>query len=426
MNLSGTKKVPPASVVLPHYAFGALCFFILSLMILFHSESFLGHYFNPALLSITHITVLGWISMVIFGALYQLVPVIMVAELFSNILARITFVLFTIGISLLSYSFAVFNLGIVIQAAAVIICFSVILFAMNIYLTAKKAEEKNTESDFILASVFWLLVTVIVGTLLVFNFTNPFLNSDHLHYLKLHSHLGFAGWFVLLIMGVGSKLLPMFLLSSVQSKLKLKIAYYSINTSLIFFFADAVIFLTTERVVIYFGIALAGIISFMLYIYEAFKSRARKNLDAGMKHSMLAFVLLIVPLLLGPIITVNIIDDDKHALSVVIVYGISILLGFISLLILGQTFKTLPFIVWLHKYKTPEAKIRQLLPKDMFSEKILKMQLSVFLFSYLLLQAGVIMRQVNSVKMAGALLVFSAILYNINVFKVLMYAIKLR
>lgn len=424
MNLSGTKKAPSAKVVLPHYAFGALSFFVLSLLILFFSDAFEGHYFNPHLLSITHVAALGWISMVIFGALYQLIPVIMLAELFSEKLAQITFWLFASGISLLCYSFADFNTGIIMQIAAILVLLAVLLFASNVFFTARKSDEKNLESEFITASVFWLVVTVILGTLLVFNFSFPFLTAGHLHFLKIHSHVGFAGWFILLIMGVGSKLIPMFLLSSPVQTKKLKIAYYALNLSLLAFFSDALIFQTTTRALIYFIVALIGIISFILFIRQAFISRARRILDTGMKHSILSFLFLIIPVVSGIILHGGFLSSENSILTITIVYGVSIIFGFITLLVLGQTFKTLPFIVWLHKYKSGNSGQRQILPKDMYSEKMLKIQLYLFIVAYFTLQAGILTRNFYLLKVGGGLFTITAFMYAFNVFKVLFHSIK--
>ena len=86
-----TQKAPPANIVLPHYAFAAVAFLVLFILLFFSADSFIGHYFNPKLLTITHIAALGWGTMIIFGSLYQLLPVILNSSLFSNLLAQITF-----------------------------------------------------------------------------------------------------------------------------------------------------------------------------------------------------------------------------------------------------------------------------------------------------------------------------------------------
>ena len=79
-----TKNAPSPSVVLPHYAAGAIFFLIASILLLFASEDLTRSYIGSKVLGITHILILGWITVIIFGALYQLIPVVMEVKLFSE------------------------------------------------------------------------------------------------------------------------------------------------------------------------------------------------------------------------------------------------------------------------------------------------------------------------------------------------------
>ncbi|HCN84471.1 MAG TPA: cytochrome C oxidase subunit I, partial [Sphingobacteriaceae bacterium] len=74
-----------------------------------------------------------------------------------------------------------------------------------------------------------------LGVALVFNFTVPIFPQDQLHFLKLHAHLGLIGWFLLMLIGVSSKLVPMFLVSSYQKTVLLTVSYYLIVIALLLF-----------------------------------------------------------------------------------------------------------------------------------------------------------------------------------------------
>ncbi|MCD6557168.1 MAG: hypothetical protein J7K64_08250, partial [Bacteroidales bacterium] len=86
-----TKNAPSPSVVLPHYAAGAIFFIIASVLLIFASHDLANTYIGPKILGLTHIMVLGWVTIIIFGALYQLIPVVMEVKLFSEPLAHISF-----------------------------------------------------------------------------------------------------------------------------------------------------------------------------------------------------------------------------------------------------------------------------------------------------------------------------------------------
>lgn len=420
---TGIKNAPPPSLVLPHFGFAAIAFLILTVLMYFASESFIGHYFSPKLLAITHIATLGWASMIIFGSLYQLLPVILNTSIFSVRMAQITFLCFTTGITILVYAFWTFSVGILIQIASTILFIGATLFLLNIILTAKKAEALTIQSEFIIASTIWFWITVTVGVLMAFNFNYVFLPEQHLYYLKLHAHIGIAGWFILLIIGISSKLIPMFLLSSVENDIKLKYSFILVNSSILGFIIDSIFFDGIGRGVYYLLIAILGILFYISFIAVVYKKRARKGVDIGMKHSLIAFLLILIPIIFG--LLANTLSDSSILLQVIIAYGVSIFLGFISLLILGQTYKTLPFIVWLDKYQHLSGKGKAPLPKDLYSEKIAKYQLLFFLIGVFIMIVGILFSIILLIKSASILLIITAILYNMNVYKILLHKPKM-
>ncbi len=418
-----TQKSPSVGVILPHYVTGSLFFCVLCLLMVFSSDAFVGHYFHPKLLAITHIAALGWGTMIIFGALYQLLPVILETPLYSETLAKITFITFTGGVICLAWAFWNFYVGVQIQVAASLLFFSFLLFLANIFFTARKAPKWTTEADFIVTSSVWLLLTGLLGALMAFNFTYPFFTKSHLLFLKIHAHMGIAGWFILLIMGVGSKLIPMFLLSHNLATKKMTYAYYLVNIGLIGFSAD--LFFRDEKAFLplYALIIVSGILFFISFLYEAFKKRVRKQLDIGLKHSFMAFIILLLPIVIGILISFNTSLNDAFLMQVYLVYGIAIFFGFISSLILGQTFKTLPFIVWVHCY-SKAGRQNTILPKDLYSQKLVNAQFVIYLCALPILIAGILLSAPVIIKIGAILLLLTALLYTINVLKIVMHNFK--
>ena len=418
-----TQRAPHPSVVLPHFAFGAVSFLVLSIVLIFSTNELAMHYFQPKILALTHIATLGWITMIIFGALYQLIPVVLEVPLFSEKLAKICFWLLALGTLLLVHAFWLMKLDIWLVIPATMLLIVFILFAINVLLTAKKTIKWNIESSLIMASVFWILTTAVLGFLISMNFHHGFLKNNHLIWLKVHSNTGLVGWIFFLIMGVGSKLIPMFLLSHKLNKNKLKYAFYAVNAGLVFFFIDNA-FLFYGLDIVAFLIIASGLIGFVSYIYEAFKKRARKNLDIGLKHTAVSILMLFIPVILAFITSLKPELEMKYMLRLNIVYVVSMILGFITSLILGQTFKTLPFIVWLSKYQSLVGKVKTPLPKDLYSEKLLNWQYWSYNLSIALLFIGLI-GGIHYLVMAGSyILLFVAVLYNINIFKILSHKVK--
>lgn len=420
-----TKDVKTANIVILHYITAAILFLTICFLLLFSHQAFIGHYFHPKLLAITHITTLGWISMVIIGSLYQLAPVITNTTLRSIRLAYYTYLFILVGTILLAISFWRFDVGYLMQFSAVTLLLGVTLFLSNIYLTVQQSKEKNIEADFMATSIFWFWLTAFLGSLLAFNFRYAFLPKEHLYFLKIHAHIGLLGWFLCLIIGVASKLVPMFLISGKLNNKLLHYSYYLLNIGLLGFAIDSLFFNGVSRSGIYMIFVLSAVTLFILFIKEAYSKRLKKNLDIGLKHTYISFILIIIPIILWLSIKSTIITDSKLEQQLTIALGFSILFGFISLLILGQTFKNLAFIVWLKKYQNYSGKSTTPLPKDLYSENIAKMQLYAFLAGFTLEVMGIVAQEKNTIILGSTCLISTAVLYLINVLKIVLHKRKL-
>jgi hypothetical protein len=418
-----TNNAPSPGVVIPYYAFAAISFLVLTALSALTADSFTGHFFHPHLLSITHIAALGWGSMIIFGALYQLLPVILQVGLYSEKLAKASFFLMATGTITLAASFWFFSVGHWLQLGASLLIAGISLFAINVIATARQQKDWGIETDFIISAVVWLIITAILGLLMAFNFRLVFLPETHIFYLKIHAHTGLAGWFLQLIIGVGSRLLPMFLLSHGLNKKKLQWAYWLINGGLLFLLSHWLFFNNLSFEWVGALLIITGILFFLLFIYEAFKKKIRKP-DIGMKQSFAALFLLILPLVLGLIISKQPQINEPFLLRVYMVYGFSAFFGLITALIMGQTLKTLPFIVWLAKYRSLVGKVKLPLPKDLYSEKIAFWQFRFYLSAIFMFITGIFFAQPMLIQTGAFALLTAAVLYNINVFKILFHSAK--
>ena len=421
-----TENAPAPSVVVPHFIFAAISFLVLSIMVLLSGDSFTGYFFQPHLLAITHVAALGWGTMIIFGALYQLIPVIFETSLYSEKLAKFTFWLFGLGIIFLVYAFWTSGFVSTLPHAAGTVFIALLIFIFNVFMSIRKAEKRNIKSMFIGAAAFWLGLTALVGTLIAFNYKYNFLSQSHLLYLKMHAHMGVAGWFLLLIFGAASTLIPMFLISHQMNEKKLSYSFYFINTGLVLLSLDWLILHGTQFLPVYGIIIVAGIVFFISYVRESYKKRLRKVLDVGMKHTMIAIISLSIPVVLGLIISQQFIDINSGLLwKIIMLYGFSIFFMFITSIILGQTYKTIPFIIWLVVYTKMVGKTKTPLPKELYSEKLAVWQLYIYLLAMVTMLTGIITSNQLIVEAGGLFLLITAILYNINVFKIVLHKAKI-
>ncbi|MGV3706607.1 MAG: hypothetical protein ACO1NU_14635 [Arcticibacter sp.] len=366
-------------LIIIHYLISGLCFALLAVLLLLLSGDFPQHYFAPGTLAITHLAALGWGTLIIFGACYQLLPVLLECELFSIRLPWIILALFLPGLFCLVFSLWTFDPGLHMQVGGLLLSTSVILFCILVYKTASRSHIHSAYKDFILTSCIWLLATVILGTLLVFNFQYGFLPKDHLHFLRLHAHMGIAGWFLMLIIGVSAKLIPMFLVSRDQPAHLLSWSYYLINLSLILFIVDAYLNGLSAHTQLILLPMLAGLGCYFVYVRRCFRSRLKKKLDIPILKTALSIFFLSLALLLLPAIIHYAGVSNAWSVKLSSLYGMLIFMGWITALIMGQTFKTLPFIVWVKKYEHLSGKAKIPMPADLYQPRLLQLQYIAYL-----------------------------------------------
>ncbi len=407
-------------IVVAHYFVSAISFLILSVIIFLAKEDFFGHYFQPRLLAITHLAALGWATLIIFGACYQLLPVILEIKLHSYALAWFSFVLFVLGLSALVYAFWIFSPGFYMQIGGILLLVGIILFGTNVFITSRKIKKPDIYQDFILTSCIWLLATAVLGVLLVFNFRYAFLPKDHLLFLKLHAHMGIVGWFMMLIMGVSARLVPMFLVSTRQEKKLLNYSYFFVNLALVAFIVDTYLYGINIKTYLIAALAFSGIFCWLYYIYLCYKYRIRKSLDIGMVHTLVSKVLLGFAVVLLPFIVYYQLKSNLEAVRLTTVYGSILFMGWITSLILGQTFKTLPFIVWTQRYQFITGKEKTPLPANLYHATLLKVQFVLFIVFAFSFFTGLIVKINMLVSIGAGAFLLTAVCYLGNVLYILL------
>jgi hypothetical protein len=408
-------------VVIPFYVYAAISFLVATILLLCSSNSFTEHYFQPRTLAITHTMALGWGSMIILGASHQLVPVLIEAKLYSTLLAYLSFILAAIGIPLLVISFFTFHFNWVAITGAILINAAVFIFFVNMAVSIWQSANKNVHALFVITAAFWLFITTIIGLLLVCNFSHSFLSAGSLHYLSLHAHIGITGWFLLLVMGVGSRLIPMFLISKFHNKRHLWAIYGLTNSALIVF----ILLFFVHPGTIWYLLPVAGIFCALLlfarFCYQAFRQRIRKKVDEQMKISMLSIAMMAIPILFLIVLVVFLLGSGRVGSKEILAYGFSIFFGWITAIIMGMTFKTLPFIVWNKLYHDKGGMGKTPNPKDLFSAGVFNSMGLIYLVGFVLFGAGILIGNSILLQLATILLVVTASLYNWNVMKMLMH-----
>jgi hypothetical protein len=227
--------------------------------------------------------------------------------------------------------------------------------------------------------------------------------------------LGVVGWFLLLVLGVGSRLIPMFLISKYTNPRLLWAVFLLVNAALITF---SLLFLFHQGTNFQYIPAVLVAIALLLFAYynrQAYKQRIRRKVDDQLKVSLLAVVLLLVPtIVLLVLLSVLLLTTGERA-DLVLLYGFTIFFGWLTAIILGMTFKTLPFIVWNKVYRHRAALGKMPSPKDLFNHRIYKAMALLYLAGFVLFACGILLPSSVLLKVGSLALLATACLYTWNV-----------
>ncbi len=419
-----TQNAPSVWVVAPHYLIGALNFIIASGLMVFHYEDLLGYHLTAPMLSVAHLMILGWVSVVIFGALYQLIPVVMEVKIYSEKLAYATLAVLVAGLFFLIKGFLSFEFKAshAITMGATFIIIAVLMFALNTLKSAAASEKKSISRLYIIASGLYLLLNVSLGLFMALNMSYHWVSVAHTQFLKAHLVVGLVGWFLMLIIGVAARLMPMFLIVHKLKEVYLKWGFYLLNAGILTIF---ILVWFPDYPKVLFAVALllilAGLILFLMYNYDVFKKRMRKKLDSGMKPTAIALVIFAFALL--AFIAVYLGDETfgLPAGRLEIVAGILMVYGFFTGIILGQTYKTLPFIIWLFHYQKLVGRQKTPLPGEIFNEKLVKVHTWTFTISVVLFVIGLLFSLKIVVLAAAITMLLTSLIYGINSAKMIFH-----
>ena len=305
------------------------------------------YHYTPHLIAITHLFVLGFICSIVMGAMYQLVPVTLETQIFSERLVKFQFAAHVIGFVGMVWAFWNFNLALVGVFGSVLTV-GVGLFVFNLACTLAKVKRWNTIKFGITSALLWLSATVAVGLFVTASKFWTFFAFQPLAAMHAHAHLGVVGVFVMMIVTVSYKLVPMFTLSELQSERRAWCSVAVINIGLVGIFITV---LYQEPFKPLF--ALVTISGFLLYGWELFailRARNRRVLDWGMKYFLTAIGLLIPLSILALALTWSGLPANAVTMQLESVYGLIGMFGLVGLAILGMLYKIVPFLVWFHSY----------------------------------------------------------------------------
>jgi hypothetical protein len=247
---------------------------------------------------------------------------------------------------------------------------------------------------------------------------------DPLAQMHAHAHLGVLGFFVMLIVGVSFKLVPMFTLSELQSNRRAGWAIGLLNVALAGL--GVTILLKSPWKIAFVGLFLAGLATYGTEIVAILRVRKRRSLDWGMKYFLTALAFLLPLGVLAAILCWPKLPLNHVTLQLENVYGFLGIAGMVTLAILGMLYKIIPFLVWYARYSREIGRAKVPSLGDLYSARLQA-------WGFLPLVGGLMAMAVSAgfasklaVRASGVVFAVGLIIYAVNIGLILSHLFRPR
>ncbi len=337
------RRAPSAALPLAYLGTAAAAFVAAALALPWLGPELAGHYYHPRLLALTHTITLGWITLSVMGASYQLVPTVLERPLFSERLARWQLPLFTVGVAGMVAHFALARWP-GLAASAALAGAAVGLHIANLALTMRGLPAWTFTARLVALSLAGLGLTALAGLALAANRLAPFLPVGLFPGLHAHVHLALLGFVSPVVMGVAARVLPMFLLAPEPRGWPGRAQLWGLALGV----PASVAGILGAPALLALGAlgVLAAIAGHLTWVLQAVRGRRRPALDAGLSFVLAGALALPAAAGLGLGLAGGVLAGPRPALA----YGVLALGGWASLTIAGMMLKIVPFLVWYRAY----------------------------------------------------------------------------
>ena len=312
----------------------------------------------PQTLIVVHMVTIGWLSLLLCGALFQFVPVLIARPLLHERLVLPSLVALLGGLVCLLCGF--FHLSTGAGVAGPLLALAGILlpagFAVALFVlgaTLWNARPLPLPARFVAVGLACVAATAAFGALFSFTLagfvSSPALLELHAVSVPVHAAAGFGGWLTFTAIGVSYRLLPMFMLAPDHERRTGRIVLHAGGGALFLavFAAPAEALLSGGTV----AFQLAGLLAVIaLAAYGAdlaffYRMRKRRVIELNSKSALGAFAALyLCALLLLALWATGTLTAHAGALVYLMAFGWLTGLG------LSQLYKIVPFLTWLECY----------------------------------------------------------------------------
>lgn len=392
-------QAPPISVPFRFFLTAPIFAIIIGVLVLFNDPSQVMNRYSDISIAIVHLFTLGVLSMIIVGALQQMMPVLAGAVIKKPILfANVVHTALTLGTLLFALYF-IYHIKVLLMIATALLGISFITFFIVAIKLLYKVKFLN--STVIAMRIFAVvgLVTILLGLHLAGSHISGSIGAMHYSFVSIHILFGMFGFAIMIIMGVSFQTIPMFYVAKsfpkfVENKVPFILSFL-LFAYIVFEFLN--IDLTIIKALFTFVIGL-----FAYYGIHSLNNRRRPIFDVTLLYWKSSLYMLLLSLFIWLFSK----DDISYLLA--ITFGF----GFLYSLLQGMTYKIVPFLCWFHL--TSKGYFTVPTMRELILEPMIRIQFYMYVSSVLFFVLAFFLSSIFLYIGAG-LFIFSNLLFLLNI-----------
>jgi len=399
---------PSVSVPLSYLVVAAAAFITAVLGVVWLAPELAGHYYHPRVLALTHAVTLGWITLTIMGASFQLIPIVLERPIWSERLAGWQFWIVVLSTAGMVGHFYIGTWPGVLAAAG-LLTVGVAMYLLNVALSLRGYSRWDFTARLVVLGYVGLALTVMFGLALGADRIWTFLPGQFFPRLQAHFHLALLGWVAPMVMGVAARVYPMFLLAPKPGGWPARLQLWGLVAGM-----PAVVLglLGVPALVAPGALAVAlAALGHAVWVARMARHRKRPQLDWGLRFALTGTVFLLPVTALGLGFALDLCSGPALGSS----YAVLALGGWASLTIVGMMLKIVPFLVWYRVYgpragRAPVPTLAQLSWPGGEASAYLLLTLGM-----VLLPIAVAAGEVEWIRAAGAVLSLGALAFGVTI-----------
>ena len=334
------EQAPPISVPLRFLLSAPLFGMLAATLLLIGGGEVLATRWSPLLLALVHLVGLGVLSMAMCGALLQMLPVLVGAQIAQPLpFAAISSAGLAIGTLLLAGGF-VAGSGAMFAVAAGVLAVALGGFIVVVGRALWRAERPDASTRGMRLALLGLLATLLLGLALALGHAGAGLPLWRGTGTDLHLVVALAGWVAMLVVAVAYQVVPMFQMTAPYPQWLRAWLAPAVAAMLLLAIASSM-WSPEWRWFPWLALALL-LASFAVATLGLLARRRRKVGDASLAFWRLGLIALLVAIAVGA-------ASWWSATGVTMQLAITLFIaGFALSVVCAMLYKIVPFLVWLH------------------------------------------------------------------------------